>query len=105
MITEAESFFIEISGGIQLNAAGFLDEPIIELAAEVIMEIDTVREVFTLDFNGQLKLYQLGAVGSSAGRFVLDNSNTLSDSVQIWGVATLETNFSFLEDFGVFLFA
>ena len=48
VITEAESFFIEISGGIQLNAAGFLDEPIVELASEVIIEIDTVREVFTL---------------------------------------------------------
>ena len=63
------------------------------------------RKVFSLDFNGELKLYKLGSVGASAGRFVIDNSNTLSEVPQIWGVATIETNFSFLEQFGLFMFA
>src|SRR5262249_57837521 len=40
-----------------------------------------------------------------AGRFILDLSNTLSDAPQFWGVATLQTNFSKLESFGIFLFA
>ena len=105
LITQSESYFIELSGGVQLNALGFLDEPLLELKAEVILELDFDRDVFTLDFNGQLKIIKLGTVGSTAGRFVLDTSNTLSDSPQFWGVATLETNFTTLEQYGVFLFA
>ena len=73
--------------------------------AQVIMEFDVDRKVFSMDFNGELKLYKLGSVGASAGRFVVDNSNTLSSTPQIWGVATIETNFSFLEQYGVFMFA
>ena len=103
--TEAESFFIEISGGIILNAGGFLDEPIVELSGEIIMEFDTTRRVFQLDFNAQLKLYKLGSVGAVAGRFVVDNSRTVSDNIQIWGVAALRTNFSFLEQYGLYLSA
>jgi len=103
--TEAESFFIEISGGVILNAGGFLDEPIVELSGEIIMEFDTTRRVFQLDFNAQLALYKLGSVGAVAGRFVVDNSRTVSDNVQIWGVAALRTNFSFLEQYGLYLSA
>ncbi|MDC0296391.1 hypothetical protein OAK95_01935, partial [Akkermansiaceae bacterium] len=105
ILTESESFFIEISGGIVLNGAGFLDEPIIELSGEIIMEFDTERSVFSLDFNAQLALYKLGSVGASAGRFVIDNSRTVSDNIQIWGVAALRTNFSFLEQYGLYLSA
>ena len=32
-------------------------------------------------------------------------SNTLSNKPQFWGVATLDTNFSALEQYGIFLFA
>ncbi|MDB4600633.1 hypothetical protein OAG97_02815, partial [Akkermansiaceae bacterium] len=105
ILTESESFFIEISGGIVLNGAGFLDEPIIELSGEIIMEFDTERSVFSLDFNAQLALYKLGSVGAVAGRFVVDNSRTVSDNIQIWGVAALRTNFSFLEQYGLYLSA
>jgi hypothetical protein len=105
ILTESESFFIEISGGIVLNGAGFLDEPIIELSGEIIMEFDTTRSVFQLDFNAQLALYKLGSVGAVAGRFVVDNSRTVSDNIQIWGVAALRTNFSFLEQYGLYLSA
>src|SRR5439155_1352025 len=56
-------------------------------------------------FSGQLKIIKLGTVGATAGKFVLDMSNTLSSAPQFWGVATLETNFKVLEQFGVFLFA
>ena len=105
LVTNSESFFIEISGGMMLNSAGFGDEPIVELSSQIIMEFDKDRKVFSLDFNGELKLYKLGSVGASAGRFVIDNSNTLSEVPQIWGVATIETNFSFLEQFGLFMFA
>ena len=103
ILTESESFFIEISGGIVLKSGGFSDEPIIELSGEIIMEFDTERSVFSLDFNAQLALYKLGSVGAVAGRFVIDNSHTVSENVQIWGVAALRTNFSFLEQYGLFL--
>src|SRR5439155_1517602 len=67
--------------------------------------LDAARKGFTLSFSGQLKIIKLGTVGATAGKFVLDMSNTLSSAPQFWGVATLETNFKVLEQFGVFLFA
>ena len=75
-----------------------------EVKADVTLEIDLDRKVFTLTFSGQLKLIKLGTVGATAGRFVLDMSNTLSHIPQFWGVATLETNLSALEQYGIFLF-
>src|SRR2546425_1666067 len=76
-----------------------------EAKAQATLEIDAARKVFTLSFSGQLKIIKLGTVGATAGKFVLDMSNTLSPAPQFWGVATLETNFKVLEQFGVFLFA
>ncbi|HEX4527586.1 MAG TPA: hypothetical protein VH108_12695 [Gaiellaceae bacterium] len=104
VIKQAQSFFIEINGGLMLHAP-FVDEALVELKADVTLEIDTARNVFTLTFSGQLKLIKLGTVGATAGRFVLDMSNTLSSGPQLWGVASLETNFSALEPYGIFLFA
>ena len=46
MITQAQSFFIELSGGIILQAGDFLSEPLMELKAEVVLEIDTARNIF-----------------------------------------------------------
>src|SRR4051794_1362516 len=105
LITPAQSFYIEISGGITLSALGLLDEPLVDLKAEVTLEIDTNRGLFTLTFDGQLSIIKLGTVGSTSGRFVLDTGNGLSTVPQFWGVATLETNFSALETYGLFLFA
>jgi hypothetical protein len=104
IITQAESFFIELSGGIILEAAELFDEPLMEVKASATLEMDFQRQVFQLSFAGQLNVIKLGTVGATAGRFILDTSNTLSDSPQFWGVATMETNFEELEQFGVFLF-
>src|SRR5205823_1293011 len=103
-IAQAQSFFIDLSGGIILQAADLLDEPLMEVKASVTLEIDTARKIFTLSFAGQLKIIKLGTVGATAGRFVLDTGNSLSSVPQFWGVATLETNFSSLEPYGIFLF-
>ena len=43
IITQAESFFISISGGIELRAADLFDEPLMSVTAEVTLEIDFVR--------------------------------------------------------------
>ena len=75
------------------------------MRAEIVLEIDFERTVFTLDFSGQLDIIKLGTVGSTAGRFVLDMSGEISPAPQFWGVATLETNLDALEPFGVFAFA
>ncbi len=104
-IEQAQSFFIELSGGIILEAAGLTSEPLLELKAEVLLEINTARKLFTLTFSGQLKIIKLGTVGATSGRFVLDMGGGLSAAPQFWGVATLETNFSALEQYGIFLFA
>ena len=105
IITQASAFFIELSGGIELNAAGLLDKPLLSLTADVQLEIDTARHVFTLTFTGQLSIYGLGTVGASAGKFILDTSNTLSNGPEFWGVASLATNFSALLPYGINLYA
>ena len=105
VITQAASFFIELSGGILLQSAGIFDEPLLEAKATVILEIDAARRVFTLSFTGELKIIKLGTVGATAGRFVLDMSGTASTSPQFWGVATIDTNFQALEQYGLFLLA
>ena len=105
LITQGTSFFIELSGGIRLEAAGLTSEPLIDLKAEVVLEIDTARKLFTLTFAGQLSIYKLGTVGATSGRFVLDMGDGLSSVPQFWGVATLETNFTSLEQYGLHLFA
>ena len=61
--------------------------------------------MFTLTFDGQLSIYKLGTVGATSGRFVLDMGDGLSSVPQFWGVATLETNFTTLEQYGLKLFA
>ena len=48
---------------------------------------------------------QLGTVGATAGRFVLETGDAIDPNPRFWGVATLETNFSALEPYGIFLFA
>ncbi|HEX6130266.1 MAG TPA: hypothetical protein VF044_00950, partial [Actinomycetota bacterium] len=103
VITQAQSFFIELSGGVILQAAGLTSEPLLEAKAEVVLEIDSARGVFVLTFVGQLKLIGLGTVGATAGRFVLDTSDGLGVVPQFWGVATLETNFAELEQYGLYL--
>ena len=103
VVTQASSFFIELSGGIELRAADFFDEPLFSVTAETTLEIDSARKVIELSFSGQLTLIQLGTVGATAGRFVLDLSGELSVLPQFWGVMRLETNFSELEQIGVFI--
>ncbi|HEY3484830.1 MAG TPA: calcium-binding protein, partial [Ilumatobacteraceae bacterium] len=73
---------------------------LLALEANVLIELDFARQVFSLDFNGQLRVIGLGTIGSTAGRFVLDTSS----GVKFWGVMTVETDFSALEPYGVFLF-
>src|SRR5690606_31261584 len=50
VITQSQSYFIDLSGGILLNSAGLLDEPLLDLRAQVTLELDFERDVFTLDF-------------------------------------------------------
>ena len=105
LVKPAQSFFIEISGGLILDAAGLTgDEHLVDLSANVTLEIDTTRKVLTLTFYGQLKLYKLGTVGATSGRFVLDMGDGPTSTPGFWGVATLETNFSSLEPYGMYLF-
>jgi len=40
------------------------------------LEIDSVNKVFKLSFSGQMNIIKLSTVGATAGRFVLDLSNT-----------------------------
>ena len=58
------------------SSAGILDEPLIEAKATVTSRSTPRGSVFTLSFTGELKIIKLGTVGATAGRFVLDMSDT-----------------------------
>ena len=99
-------FFIELAGGMQLDAFGLLEEGqhLMEIRGRVVLEIDFERGLVTLDMSGTMKLYKIGNVASAAGHFVLDNTHQYSDSPQFWGVLAFETNLTALEPFGVKLY-
>ena len=99
VLTQAQSFFIELGGGVILSAAGYAT--LFEAEANVQIELDFARSVFSLDFNGRVTVIGLGTIGSSAGRFVLDTSGS---DTKFWGVMTVETDFTVLEQYGVFMF-
>ncbi|MEN0071029.1 MAG: hypothetical protein AAGC63_08475, partial [Propionicimonas sp.] len=105
LITRGTSFYIELLGGIILATAGLTDEPLLDLRARVVLEIDPARKLFALSFDGQLSIIYLGTVGSTSGKFVLDLGDESTSVPQFWGVATLETNFSALEPYGIKMFA
>ena len=105
VVAPAKNFFIELSGGLILNAAGFTSSPLLQITADVKLTVDTTSDpghtVFSLSFGGQMSIYGLGTVGATSGIFTLDMSNTLSSVPQLWGAATLATNFSGLQKYGI----
>ncbi|HPV80387.1 MAG TPA: hypothetical protein PLK64_11350, partial [Dermatophilaceae bacterium] len=105
LIAPAQSFFIELSGGLRLEAGGLTSEPLIDLSASVLLEIDNNRKLFILTFEGQLSIIKLGTVGATSGRFVLDNSDPAHLPPRLWGVASLQTNFDALLPYGLRLSA
>jgi hypothetical protein len=104
LIEQGKSFFIELSGGILLQALGLMDEPLLDLHAQVTLEIDVARKVFILTFSGAMSIYGLGTVGATAGRFILDLGDPSTSVPQFWGVATVNTDFSALEPYGLSLY-
>ncbi len=101
LITRGTSFYISLEGGIQLQAAGLTSEPLMDLKASVQLEIDPVRKVFKLTFDGTMSIIKLGTVGATSGEFVLDLGDPSTSVPQFWGVATLQTNFSALQPYGL----
>jgi hypothetical protein len=72
----AATFFIDLSGGMTLNSAGLLSEPIFDIRGEVLFQVQqSPGPRFQLDFNGTFKVVYLGNLASVAGRFVLDTVN------------------------------
>ena len=72
---------------------------------QVVLEIDTARKLFTLTFDGQLKLYQARHGRRDLRPLRPRHGRRHRPAPRFWGVATLETNFSSLEQYGIFLFA
>ena len=104
--TEAQAeggrvFFIDISGGLELNALGVLDEPLLEIRGAVSIELDFAGGRFSIDASGTVKLYKVGNIASGAARFILQTANTLSGDPEFWGVMKLQTNLDFLQEFGI----
>jgi hypothetical protein len=106
--TESENgpstvFFIELSGGLELNGLGFLDEPILEIRGKVALEIgaDLPDLFFSVFASGTVKVIKLGNIGSIAAKFVLKVALDFSEFPQFWGVAKIQANFEFLQSLGI----
>ena len=102
-------FFIDISGGMELRLADLFDEPVLEIRGKVSLEFGnrTLRDGSTkfrmkLEASGTIKVIKLGNLASGAASFVLETGDGLED-LEFWGVASFATNFSFLEQYGVFM--
>ncbi len=74
-------FFIQLEGGITLNAAGLLPEPIFDIRGHVLFQADPANGRFQLDFDGTFRVIYLGNLASVAGRFILQVPNPLIFSV------------------------
>ena len=124
------------SGGVKLDSLGLDDDPIIEVKGGVRFEAAIVNLPdgtsgfrFELNFNGTLKVIELGNLGSTAGLFILDmvtGPGASNDAVTVgelfsdlglpinlgdgiagielpkfWGVMTITTNLAFLQNLGI----
>ena len=47
------------------EALGLMDDPLLDLHAQVTLEIDVARKVFILTFSGAMSIYGLGTVGAA----------------------------------------
>ena len=56
---------------------------------------------FTLRASGTIKVIKLGNIASGAASFVLEKGDSLAD-LEFWGVAAFQTNFEFLEQYGIY---
>ena len=106
-------FFISLSGGVNLQAGGLFgdtpDEPLLAIRGAVELDIGTVTQPdgstlvrFELTASGTVSVIKLGNIASGAATFILQTTTDLS-SVEFWGVAAVQTNFDFLQQYGIFL--
>lgn len=120
----ATTFFLQLEGGLTLQTAGLLDEPILSVRGTVDFEASASQ--FVLDFAGTFEVIYLGNIASAAGHFVLDlgsddDSVTVGDLLadvgvtvapeneevaltplpKLWGVVKLQTNFAPLRQVGI----
>ncbi|GAG13666.1 unnamed protein product, partial [marine sediment metagenome] len=70
----ATVLYLELEGGITLEAAGLLEEPIFEVRGYVNFEakLDPAGPRFELEFGGTGQVVYLGNLGSMAGLFIME---------------------------------
>ncbi|HAM71756.1 MAG TPA: hypothetical protein DCM86_08950, partial [Verrucomicrobiales bacterium] len=74
-------FYIDLSGGITLDAGGLLPEPIFSVRGHVLFQADPTNGRFQLDFDGTFRVIYLGNLASVSGRFILQVPNSLTFNV------------------------
>src|SRR5262249_7296945 len=106
-------FFISLSGGVQLQAGGLFgdtpDQPLLAIRGQAELTIGTktladgsTQTRFQLTASGTVGLIKIGNSASGAPVFVLQTASSLS-SVQFYGVAAIQTNLDFLQQYGLFI--
>ena len=70
----ALTLYLELEGGITLDAAGFLEDPIFDVRGYVNFEAKLTPDGprFELEFGGTGKVVYLGNLGSMAGLFIME---------------------------------
>ena len=103
-------FFIALSGGMNLQAGGLFgdtpDEPLLAITGSVELTIGTDPVThdtrIELTASGTITVIKIGNIASGAADFVLQTGSSLSD-IEFYGVAAIQTNFDFLQQYGVYL--
>src|SRR6266851_4704870 len=105
-------FFISISGGMELRAGGLFSDskntPLLAIRGGAELDIGTrvvngkTLNRFELTASGSIEVIKIGNIASGAAVFVLETGGTLS-STSFWGVAAFQTNFDFLQPYGIVL--
>ena len=91
---------------MELRLADLTPEPLFEIRGKVSLEIGrnsaTNKTRFLLAASGTIKVFKLGNLASAAAKFVLEVGDDFAD-IEFWGVAAFQTNFEFLEQYGIYL--
>src|SRR5262249_5872148 len=106
----ARVFFIALSGGVELRAGGLFSDDantaLLAIRGQAELQIGQrvvdgeTKTRFELTASGTLEVIQIGNIASGAATFVLETGDSLA-TTEFWGVAAFQTNFDFLEPYGI----
>jgi hypothetical protein len=94
----SDTFELTVAGSSELLLPFVTaDEVVFGIYGSAVLRASSQRT--TLDFSGHAKLLYLGKVAAAAGRIVISTPD--GGPTEVWGVASLDTNFEKLQPYGI----